>query len=61
MAEVMFRCQKTGQEFDSGFRANRSDVKGLPDNSTIRLRCGVCGELHEFKFSDARINDERKA
>ena len=61
MGAVMFHCHKTQEEFGSGFQAQPGDLKFLPLNATISLRCGVCGEVHEFKFADARINERRRA
>jgi hypothetical protein len=55
MGQVIFRCPKTAIEFGSGFEANETDVKLLPAEAKIRLRCRSCGDIHEFKFSDARI------
>jgi hypothetical protein len=55
MGQVMFRCPKTAKEFGSGFEANETDVKRLPEEAKIRLRCRICGDIHEFRFGDARI------
>ena len=57
MGDVIFRCEKTGQEFDSGFQANPRDVDVLPPDAKIRLRCRICGELHEFEFASAKIGE----
>jgi hypothetical protein len=57
VGKVIFRCQTTGKEFDSGFQADLSDKGSLPADSKMQLRCKICGELHEFKLSDARISD----
>ena len=59
MGEVVFRCPKTGQEFESGFRASRSDLQLLPKEATVNLLCRFCGEKHEFKFAEGRITDGR--
>jgi hypothetical protein len=58
MGHVMFRCPQTGREFDSGFQAKPSDMNYLPAGATIKLRCRMCKETHEFKFTDARIDDK---
>ena len=57
VGEVIFRCKKTGLEFDSGFQASPSEVQLLPVDAKTRLRCRICGDLHEFKFTDAQINE----
>lgn len=57
MGQLVFRCPKTGKDFDSGFQAGSSEVKLLPAGAKFRVRCEVCGGLHEFRFADARVND----
>jgi hypothetical protein len=57
VGDVIFRCQKTGQEFESGFQANARDINLLPADAKIHLRCRICGDLHEFKFASAKIDD----
>jgi hypothetical protein len=58
MGHLIFRCPKTQKEFDSGFQAKPSDLNYLPAGATIRLRCRICNERHEFKFEDARIDEK---
>jgi hypothetical protein len=58
MSQLIFRCPKTKKEFDSGFQAKATDLMLLPKGATIRLRCIVCGEIHEFHFAAARIGEE---
>jgi len=53
--QVIFRCPAKEEEFDSGFRAKLGDLTFLPAGATIRLRCRVCGDVHTFQFSAARI------
>jgi hypothetical protein len=55
VGDVIFCCEKTGKEFDSGFQANSSDMRFLPPDAKIRLRCRICGDFHEFKFASAKI------
>jgi hypothetical protein len=57
VGDVIFRCQRTGQEFDSGFQANSGDMQFLPADAKIRLRCRICGEFHEFQFASAKIDE----
>jgi hypothetical protein len=61
VGDVIFRCEKTGQEFDSGFQANSGDLQFLPADAKIRLRCRICGDFHEFKFISAKIDDGNAA
>jgi hypothetical protein len=58
MGELRFRCPKTGEDFDSGFQAGSSEMKLLPAGAKFRLRCKLCGEVHELKFADAKVNDD---
>ena len=58
MGDLMFRCPKTGQEFKSGFQATQSELKLVPRNATISLRCSICGATHEFEFVHARIDEK---
>jgi hypothetical protein len=59
VGEVIFRCEKTGEEFGSGFQANSGDMQYLPANAKMRLRCRICGDFHEFEFADAKIGESK--
>jgi hypothetical protein len=61
MGQLLFRCPTTGKDFDSGFQAGSSEMKLLPAGAKFQVRCTVCGDLHEFKFADAKLKDERGA
>ena len=61
MGHMIFRCPKTLFEFDSGFQAGKTDIQAVPQTTTIRLRCAICGGSHEFKLADARIEEHRSA
>ncbi len=58
MGQLFFRCPKTGKDFDSGFQAGSSEVSQLPAGAKFRVRCEVCGDLHEVKFADVRVKDK---
>jgi len=58
VGDVVFKCPISAKEFVSGFRADAGDLKDLPEGAAVRLRCQVCGQMHEFKFADARIGTE---
>jgi LSD1 subclass zinc finger protein len=58
MGQLLFRCPKTGKDFDSGFQAGSSEVNQLPAGAKFRVRCAVCGDLHEVRFTDAKVNDK---
>jgi len=53
--DLMFRCPKTGQDFDSGFRTDQQDLASLPSAAHLRARCPRCGETHELKFAEGWI------
>jgi len=57
MGQLVFKCPNTGKEFASGFEANSADMKRWPTSVTIRLRCQICAQTHELKFTDARISE----
>jgi hypothetical protein len=54
MGEVTFCCPKTGKDFRSGFRAPPAELKSLPKDAKINLRCQACGDYHEFRIAEAR-------
>lgn len=58
MGQLLFRCPKTGELFDSGFQAGSSEMRLLPAGSKFRVRCKICGQTHEFKFADGKVKDE---
>jgi hypothetical protein len=58
LGQVVFRCPKTGQDFESGFHANPNDLQFLPEDARINLLCRICGEKHEFKFTEGRISGD---
>lgn len=52
---LTFRCPKTGKEFYSGFQVTPDELKNLPPDYKIAVRCKSCFEMHEFTFSEAKI------
>lgn len=58
MGQLLFRCPKTGKDFDSGFQAGSSELRQLPAGAKFRVRCEVCGDLHEVKLADASVKDK---
>jgi hypothetical protein len=52
---LMFRCPKTGEAFDSGFRFSAEEFSFVPTGYSMKLRCKICRELHELKLSEAWI------
>ena len=58
MGQLLFRCPNTGKDFDSGFQAGSAEIKLLPAGAKFRVRCNICGELHELKFADAKLKSD---
>jgi len=55
MSELVFSCPATKRSFNSGFHGTDADLKLIPTGKTLRLRCSICGELHECDFAAATI------
>jgi len=58
MGQLLFRCPKTGRDFDSGFQAGSSEMNLVPAGAKFKVRCEICGNLHEFRFSDAKVREK---
>lgn len=54
VGDVMFRCRKTGDEFDSGFDADQGSVHHIA-SKTLQLRCRICGDRHSYTFAEAHL------
>jgi hypothetical protein len=52
---LMFRCPTTGNDFESGFKANSDELKSIPSDYKMIVRYKSCFETHEFIFSESRI------
>lgn len=52
---LMFRCPKTGKEFDSGFKDNPNELRSIPLDHKTAVKCKSCFEAHEFKISESWI------
>ena len=52
--DLMFRCPKKGENFNSGFTADHNSYVQIGLKS-VRLRCHLCGGLHDFMFAEAQI------
>jgi hypothetical protein len=52
---LMFRCPKTGEEFDSGFRFTPDALTSIPAGYKMNVRCKSCLQLHEFLLAEAQI------
>jgi hypothetical protein len=54
---LMFRCTKTGEAFDSGFRFAPNELASVPLECKLNIRCKSSLALHEFKLADSWIDD----
>ena len=52
---LMFRCPKTGEAFDSGFRFAPDEMRIIPAGYSMKMRCKICMGQHEFKLAEAWI------
>lgn len=55
---LMFRCTASGQEINSGFIVDSSELAQLPAGARMRVRCRECGEQHDVQFADGWIEVE---
>jgi hypothetical protein len=55
MSRLILSCVKTGRAFNAGFEATSDDLRFVPPKWTARLRCKICGNIHEIYFAEARI------
>lgn len=58
VGQLMFRYPTKDREFDSGFVVDTSDMRRISPSETLRLRCKVCLEIHEFKWADGRVSEK---
>jgi len=58
MGHLTFRCPKSGTDFRTGFQAQSTDLRDLPKDAKINLHCRVCGDHHEFRLAEARVEDK---
>jgi len=53
MGELIFSCATTGRSINSGFQTTRDELHLIAVGKKLRLRCRVCGKVHEFDFAAA--------
>jgi hypothetical protein len=58
MGRLIFRCAETGREFDSGFRGTAEDLRQIPPDYTMNVRCSVCHKVHRFAVRHARLSED---
>jgi DNA-binding CsgD family transcriptional regulator len=46
MSQLILSCAKTGRAFNSGFRADRDDLRFVLPKWTAQFLCGVCRRIH---------------
>ena len=54
MGELVFICPTTGKKVPSGIESDLGALGQIP-NTSIHVRCPVCGEEHTWNRSDAAI------
>jgi hypothetical protein len=55
---LVFRCHGTGKKFRSNFRATAEELRSLPSQTAMELRCEACGKRHRFDLAQCSIEDE---
>lgn len=56
MSMLRFRCPRTGREVDSGIDAD-SDSAFMLRLFSVRVRCPICEDLHEWRTTSGRLHD----
>jgi len=57
MSELIFPCPATGRSFNSGFHATIAELKSIPHDKVLKLRCSICGDTHQCRFAEAGLCD----
>jgi transcription elongation factor Elf1 len=52
MEHLIFICPRTGHQIDSGVESDIGTLLRIREQ-TVRVRCGVCSECHEWRVRDA--------
>jgi hypothetical protein len=60
MNPVLFHCPKTLQAIEAGIEVNVTTVRNVQP-VTVRLICPFCNQPHEWKLTDAWIDEPRVA
>ena len=54
MERLIFVCPTTGRDVDVGIETEIGTLLRIREK-TLRTRCAVCGERHEWKVCDAAL------
>jgi len=57
MSVLLFRCPASGREIDPGIDGETSPGSGGLRFAALHVRCPHCGEHHEIKIEDARMDE----
>lgn len=55
MGNLIFKCPATGETFDSGFQSTRVEMKKMPPDAQMILRCPLCRDRHTFTVAEGEI------
>ena len=55
MSELIFTCENTGREFNTGFKTSLDELRLRQPQSGASLFCQICGVIHEFEFAAASV------
>ena len=53
VGKVMIRCSVTAEEIPTGFTAISSEMFARMPAEGLVVRCGACGQRHEWSIRDA--------
>jgi hypothetical protein len=60
MNPLLFQCPKTERRVTTGIEIDMAALRNVQP-VTVRLLCPYCGNAHEWKLTDAAIDEPRKA
>jgi len=58
LGNLIFRCPATGERFDTGFQSTRAEMKKMPADAEMILRCPVCRDRHTFMVAEGEITGQ---
>ena len=58
MGSLIFKCPATGEKFDTGFQSTRTEMKKMPPDAQMILRCPVCRDRHMFEVVEGEITGQ---
>src|SRR5207244_2775574 len=60
-SRLTFKCPKSGRAIESGIEVSDAYSMTTIRMFSVRVRCPICAELHEFRVADGRFDGETQA